>query len=176
MHPATLYSLVFVLCADPIGASTAPHTPVEQWTAPRLYHTPFDDRFEDRIRIGRSAWPSVPLQHRYSPNKAYWFGTTPPDTSRDGPWDTSIFIDNETGTPLRIDLLGHASYPVDIHWINEKLLYLQVWWGRMIGAYLIYDVELELVLVKEMIRDGGILFRQHQQFNESQSTPQPARP
>lgn len=147
---------------------TEPHTPVESWSGPRLYHLPFDERFADRIRIAKSAWPSKLLQHHDSPNQAYWFGVIRPDAIREGPWDTKVFVDNEGDRPIQIDVVNHNNYPVEIRWINEKLLYIQVWWGRILGTYLIYDVEKEAVLAKEMIKDGRYLFQRYRQSQKLQ--------
>ena len=141
-----------------------PHTPVEKWKVPRLYHSSFDSKFDEQIRIANSSWPTMSLQHNFSTNKAYWFGVIRPDTKKSGPWTTRIFINNEKDRPVQIDIVNHGSYPVDIRWINEKLIYVQVWWGRVIGTYFIYDTESEKVLIKEMVEDGAILFNQYQQF------------
>lgn len=168
MSHRILKIVLFLIATTPLICAAGPHTPVDKWDTSRLYHAPFDDKFINNIIITKSSWPSKLLQHKYSKNKAYWYGVIGPDTTKNGPWSTKIFINNERKKPIQIDLAGHNNYPVKINWINEKLLYIQVWWGRIIGTDLIYDVEREITVSKEMIKDGRYLFYQHQESQKSQ--------
>jgi hypothetical protein len=144
----------------PIFCLAGPHTSVDQWDKPRLYHEPFDSKFAKKIAISRSYWPSKLLKHNYSKNSVYWYGVIMPDTTKEAPWTTKIFIYNERKNPIQIDLLEHNNYPVKVYWVNEKLLFIEVWWGRIVGTDIIYDVEKEAVIYREMIKDGRYLYKE----------------
>ena len=47
-------------------------------------------------------------------------------------------------------------------WINEKLLFIQPWWGRIAATDIIYDVENEKIVYVEDLTDGYIAFDQFQ--------------
>jgi len=46
--------------------------------------------------------------------------------------------------------------------VGDKLIYMQVWWGRVLGTQYIYDVENECFIHREMIVDGTVLYQQTQ--------------
>ena len=98
-----------------------------------------------------------------SPNNAYSFMVLKADTSRPGPWDSVITIDNERPRSLQLLLRDHGSYEITVKWINEKLLFVRVWWGRVLGTDLVLDVEKECLVSKEMVNDGVIPFQQWKQ-------------
>jgi len=75
-----------------------------------------------------------------TPQGTRWFSETLPDYRKPGPWNTTIIIGDETGPFLRITARDHASGGVRNEWLNEKLLFLQVWKGRMVSDDLILDV------------------------------------
>lgn len=138
------------------------HTTPDKWENPRIYHSPYLKNYEKRISIIRAS-EQVHSGNKLSPNKAYWFAVVEPDTMKEGPWNTEIYIDNEREYQINITLIDHASYPIRIEWINEKLLYIQVWWGRILGSYFIYEVEKEAIITKEMVHAGQIPYQQWQQ-------------
>ena len=145
------------------------HTTPDKWNKPRIFHEPFEPTFENRIKISHVALNKTAdeinkKKLQYSPNKAYWFVVDAPDTMKDGPWSTEIKIFNERDYLVSIKLIDYAAqYTTKINWTNEKLLYVQFWWGRIVGSYFIFDVENEKVLIKEMFYDGGQAFQQWQQ-------------
>jgi len=140
--------------------SQAWHTTPDKWKEPRLYHTEFDRAYADRIVITKETAGRTDREKVMSANGAYWFSTMSPDTARPGPWSTDIFVFNERENLVRIRLKDHAGYEVTAHWINEKLIYVQFWLGRVLGICFIFDVETEKIIYKEMVNDGGIPFGQ----------------
>ena len=49
---------------------------------------------------------------------------------------------NPSGGPiLRVTFLDHASYGVRPPWLNEKLLHIRIWWGRILATELALDLE-----------------------------------
>ena len=145
------------------------HTTPDKWKEPRMFHSEFDYNYESRINISQVKPEKKVLEknekeRNYSPNKAYWFVIYPPDTMRSGPWSTQIMVFNEREYIIKIELLDHAAhYVTKIKWINEKLLYIELLWGRVLGTYFIFDAEKEKVIIREMVHDGGIAFQQWQQ-------------
>lgn len=138
----------------------APPDP-SRWKEPRLYHQPFDAAFADRIVISKSGTPAALLTPAHSPNRAYYYMTVKPDFTKDGPWNTAIYVYAEQDRLTRIDLLDHANFHPAIEWVNEKFLFIRVWWGRQVGTDIIFDVESDRPLSMEMVHDGRILFEQH---------------
>ena len=135
-----------------------------------MFHSEFDKNYENRIRISHAQIDKKILlgknikERNYSPNKAYWFVAKFPDTMKPGPWSTEIRVFNERDYIIKIELVDYAAqYVTTIKWINEKLLYIELWWGRVLGTYFIFDAEKEKVVIREMVHDGGIAFQQWQQ-------------
>jgi len=142
----------------PAKSEEAWHTDPARWKKPRIYHTPFDRQFSKQIHIGKNLVSlSKTWTKTWSKNKAYWFAVSDRDTERMRQ-DTTISIFNERDHLPQVRLLNHAHSP-KVKWINEKLVYVEVWWGRVLGTTLIYDAERERIVHKEMFRDGTTAFQ-----------------
>lgn len=48
----------------------------------------------------------------------------------------------------------------EVRWINEKLLFMRPWWGRIVATDIIYDVEKEIVIYAEPVSPGQLSFTQ----------------
>ncbi|MCX8026939.1 MAG: hypothetical protein N3A62_03645 [Thermodesulfovibrionales bacterium] len=120
--------------------------------------------FDSRIKISRIKIKEPLLNDgskNYSPNKAYWFIVDIPDTTKTPPWSLQIRIFNERDYLICIVISNFAAqYETKVHWINDKLMYVQFWWGRISGAYLIFDVEKERIVLKEGFTDGETILQQ----------------
>jgi len=55
---------------------------------------------------------------------------------------------------------SYPNFPPQARWISEKLIFIRVWWGRIVGSDLIFDVEKREFVYREMIHDGTHLYRQ----------------
>lgn len=77
-----------------------------------------------------------------SPNglRSYW--AVFPDFTQEGPWSTVVYVADayEAGEALRVRINRHANVAPVVRWINDELLYLQVWWGRIAASDLVLDV------------------------------------
>lgn len=171
LRPGCLYFLIAaipILTACQIRPSclTARHTPPDQWDQPRIFHSGFQREFEDRIVIGKARWPDQTAEPVLSSNGAYKLVTVPPDFSSEGPWDTRIYIDHERAAALMVEIKDHNQWMPRVEWINEKLVYVSVWWGRILGSCFIIDVEQEKIIAREMIHDGQIAYQQYQSAGE----------
>jgi len=92
----------------------------------------------------------------YSPNKAYYF------VAEDGRPNGAVTIFAEKDHLLRIEfsqLFGLS----EVRWINEKLLFLRPWWGRIAATDLIYDVEAEKVIHSEGVMDAYLAYLQYRE-------------
>ena len=66
-----------------------------------------------------------------------------PDTSKPGPWSTTLYVRGNLARPLAFSIMirDHASGGVRARWLNEKLLFVQFWRGRIASVDLILDVD-----------------------------------
>lgn len=139
------------------------HTSPDKWKEPRIYHTSFDKSFDGRITVGKDIVPVQLTEQHWSSNKTYYFITYSPNFQKKGPWNTVISVANESGYFVQVLLTDHKNSSPTAKWINEKLLYIEVWWGRILGTTIIFDVESEKIIHKEMVHWGLIAFQQWQE-------------
>ena len=146
------------------------HTPPACWTAARITHGPWTEQPGDRVAIRRAAEPA-PGDAKWtpSPNGAYRMRQVDPDFSGPPPWNTRLVIEAERPEAVVLELKNHGNAVAYANWINEKLVLVRVWWGRVIGADLIVDAETGEIVWKETVRSGDVAFEQ------SRDKPCPAR-
>ena len=156
-----LFGLWFLFSCSSIAATAAdknwPGAPPDCWTEERIIHSgDFNDVWQ-----GNTAFKKIPGAKLkagvYSPNKAYYF------VAENGRPNGAVTIFTEKPYLIRIEfseLFGLS----DVKWINEKLLFMRPWWGRIAATDLIYDVEAERVIHSEGVTDAYLAF---QQFRES---------
>jgi len=154
------------------------HTRPDRWSEPRHFQTPFEERFQQRILIQHTSQSPDPKVKVYSPNKAYWFGIDPdlnpePLSERRVRFgidaaDARIRIFNERDPQVVIVLKDHYPYfEIIAGWVSEKLLFIRVWWGRVLGTDMVFDVEKESFVYREMVNDGSLPFQQFQQYRRN---------
>ena len=159
-----LFIFLLLLVFDSSVYSAEWHTSPDKWEEPRSFHSQFDKDYENRIQVTNYKFKGEIDNKIYSPNKAYWFTLNLPDTTKNGPWSSEVIIFNEREDFIKIRIVDYAAtYSTKAEWINEKLLYVQFWFGRIMGAYFIFDVEKEKILIKEMVWDGHQAFQQFKQ-------------
>lgn len=160
-HPESEQPIISDSSSPPDRKTSTPDP--SAWKGPRLFHRRFQDNFTKRITLSKCGFPAILMTPVYSKNQGYYFMTRNPDFSKKGPWSTVIYIYTEKEKLTRVTLAGHAAYPAQINWINEKMIFIRVWWGRLIGTDLIFDVESDSMVSKEMVEDGSVLYRQYQE-------------
>ncbi|MBN1974807.1 MAG: hypothetical protein JW787_14295 [Sedimentisphaerales bacterium] len=139
------------------------HTEPDKWEEPRIFQTPFDDHWADRISIKQIPMKESQSDKVLSSNKAYWFSVIEPNSISSAIRDAQINIYNERDYILCINLLQLNHYQITTNWVNEKIVYIRAWWGRVLGFDLLFDVEKEMFIYKENVNDGGIPYSQWQQ-------------
>jgi hypothetical protein len=141
------------------------HTPPGQCDAPRVYHSPFDEaQWGDRVKLTVATKEEPRGERVVSPNKAYWFVFEEAEPAEPHGNVRRLYVHNEREALIEVALFGvDPRYEQDVRWLNEKLIFVQVWWGRIVGVELILDVERAEFIYKEIRHDGTIAFQQWQQ-------------
>ena len=127
----------------------------------RIQYTPFDENYSQKIilREVHNSGPSEPEGTKeYSPQRTAWVSPSSPEYSRPGPWNTTVTIAAPAGSKaLQLAFQDHASGGARVHWLNEKLLFGRVWWGRIYSTDFILDVENEQFIYKQMAHYGEMI-------------------
>lgn len=89
-----------------------------------------------------------------SPNKGYAFVV---DGSRPS---ARVTIYAEKDHVVDIDFVELAGLS-DVRWLNEKLVFMRPWWGRIVATDLIFDVEREKIIYAETLTDGSLAHRHY---------------
>jgi len=136
-----------------------PGLPPDCWPEPRIVHGEYIDQplLQENMTLDKII-ADVDMDSRiYSPNKGYWY-------SRQGVRpEVAFVISAEKDEAVELSFKNVHGISND-KWINEKLLFFRVWWGRLMMTDVIFDVEQERVVYSEAGMDG---FMAYQQFQES---------
>src|SRR5262245_1663850 len=133
-----------------------PGLPPDCWSESRMFHNSEVYPWKENIAI-RTVKGEKPKGGELSPNKGYSFvveGGRPSGK-------ITIYAEKDHLIQISISELFGIS---DTKWINEKLVFMRLWWGRIAATDVIYDVEKEKILYTESVTDGYIAY---QQFSES---------
>ena len=90
-----------------------------------------------------------------SPQGTRWLRELDPDYTKTGPWNTTLFIGKNTSNQafLTMRLLQHGN-TLSAQWINDQLLFVEVWWGRFASSDLIVDVDAGKFVYDKFARYG----------------------
>jgi hypothetical protein len=140
------------------------HTTPDKWIAPRLFHeSPAPPEYRNRVKLGHSNVESRMAPKVLSPNGGYWFHDEPSSCDAPANGNRAITVFTERSPALQLTLVqADCRYPGEARWMNEKLLFVRVWWGRVLGSDLILDVETEQLLYHELLHDGTQALQQWQ--------------
>ena len=73
------------------------------------------------------------------------------DTMKPGPYSNAVEVFSTRGDPIawRLEIVG-LNDNVRLQWLNEDLLFVQAWWGRIVSTDLIFEVSSgRFIYVKE---------------------------
>jgi hypothetical protein len=145
MYPLIL--LVVTLFAIPIQARAEPLPPCSgayvQYSDP--YAVPLDGRVVVKklaVHPDEVLASPDPEFQPFSPQRTAAFNRVRvADTGKPGPWNNSIQVFSVQGRPIAWqidanDLRDNAG----IRWLNEDLLFLRIWWGRIVSTDLIFQL------------------------------------
>jgi hypothetical protein len=118
----------------------------------KVLFSPFDEAYSKRIilkDLSNSENPPSNAQREYSPERDMWKVIIEPDTSKPGPWNTVIYFGSDANeTVWKLTLVDVRA--TSVQWLNEKLVFGKVWWGRIYATDFILDVQQRKFLYREM--------------------------
>ena len=130
-----------------------------EWSQPRNFHGIFEQEFEQNVNLAENEKGDSPESAIFSENEAYWFNVEPYDEKE---FVQRIVLSGKRDVTITLKE-AYPNFPVRVNWINEKLVFIRIWWGRIVGTDLIFDVEKQKFLSREMVYDGTQLYNQTQQ-------------
>lgn len=141
----------------------------DRWKAPIFFHTKFDEKYSSRFNLYENSGVSSSnfLERVCSTNNIYCADIINFEQTSDSIYISKVRICNGKNYELIFELLDHVSSMPEIKWVNEKLLFVRIWWGRILGTDFIIDIEERKIVYKEMVNDGWILFLQYQQGKDT---------
>jgi hypothetical protein len=135
-----------LLALIPLFASPALATAqdVPPCDSAKVQYSPVEDKYLEKIKVQGVTELQVPdnVEKQFSPQRTFWLFAVPPNYQKDGPWTTTVFIKSADGNTMRkITFLDHGTGGVKLEWLNERLLFARVWWGRILSTDFILDVQ-----------------------------------
>jgi hypothetical protein len=120
---------------------------------------PVHTNFADRIKS--QPGPATALimgDKQLSPQRTRWMIISKPDYRKAGRGTTVVWVRNaDRGVAELLTFVDHGSGGVNVQWLNEKLLYGSVWWGRMVSTDFIFDFEKKELIYREMANYGQLV-------------------
>jgi hypothetical protein len=133
-----------------------PGLPPDCWAESRIYQTSNDEYdWPSRTKIEHIA-TAKPAAVTLSPNRAYYFSL-----SKDQPGQP-LLVFAEKDYSVRISFKEPLAVN-DVNWVNEKLLYMRIWWGRIAATDLVFDVEQERMVLTASTHEGGSAMEQYRE-------------
>lgn len=133
-----------------------PGLPPDCWTESRIYQTSGDEYdWPSRTKIEHIV-TTKPAAVTSSPNHTYYFALSAEQPGQ------PLLVFAEKDYSVRI-LFTEPLAVNDVKWVNEKLLYMRVWWGRVAATDLVFDVEQERMVVVESTHEGGLAMEQYRE-------------
>jgi len=127
----------------------------------RVEYTPFDDSYSGRIQINSlrsSDAQPAPSEKILSPQHTRWLTEILPDTMKPGPWTTRVYVGAGDSAPdVELRFVDDAYGGANVRWLNEKLIFGEVWWGRIYATDFILDVEQRKFIYREMAHFGNLM-------------------
>jgi len=110
----------------------------------KVQYSPVDDKYLEKIKLQAVTELQVPdnVEKQFSPQRTFWLYAAQPNYQKDGPWTTTVLIQSADGnTKRKITFIGHGTGGVNLQWLNERLLFARVWWGRILSTDFVLDVQ-----------------------------------
>jgi len=104
------------------------------------------------ISIASIDRPQLPSDACRSSDGKRYFWVDNPDTIKEGPWSARLIaVGDEAAMSLSVDIIRGGLSP---NWINERLIYVRVQFGRIYFSDLIIDVDTASFLHSEDVIYG----------------------
>lgn len=121
-------------------------------------YLPVDEMYGSRIVVKPASISVIDVgEKQFSPQGTSWLIVSEPDFTKPGPWETriSIHVARSRATEL-MTFKDHGSGGVSVQWLNEKMIYGSVWWGRIVSTDFIFDADKNRFLYEEMANYGQL--------------------
>ncbi len=149
--------------APPAAAAPGFHTDPSCWDTPRVFHTgPPSEALAQRVERTANVTREPRDNSVVSPNGAYKVWVELPNSPVGSVADQVLYVYSEQGRVTRF-YLAQSLFPLDPRWINEKLVFVRVPWGRVAFTDLVINAENGDVLYQEEARAGQDAYVQYQQ-------------
>jgi hypothetical protein len=145
---------VFLCCWFVAFQNGVADEPVEK--GPRPIFTPYSRNFLDVTKSTFEVLPALD-QRILSENKDYFYSIDYKDNAN------RLIIHNDKEYLSILTVEGYEYRPISAKWINAKLLYIEVFFNPHFGAYWIFDVESEKVVIFELQNDGVQAWQQEKE-------------
>ncbi len=153
--------LTFLVLCWRLDASSDPST----WTAPRNVHQEIDAQHLERISIKKVEKGNEDSSGAsFSPNHSYWMKSLPPTGT-----SQVVMITTDRNGYLISFRDSYSNFPIQTKWVNEKILFLRVYWGRIVGTDVLVDAETGKFLYMESFVDGTQMFQQAREASQGKS-------
>lgn len=160
-HGAVALALLLACAASAAGPDF--HTSPACWDAPRVVHAgPPAAEFANRLHLIDVPGGATPAGDQLpAPEGAARLWLRNPDTTQPGPWGAALIVD-APGAPRRSLLIENVGGPIAPRWLNERLIFLRIVWGRALFSDLILDAHSGTLRYHEQAHDGRNAFEQYQ--------------
>ncbi len=150
-----LLPLLLFISGAAAAADGWPGLAPDCWPGPRMVHGVHElgDLWKRNTHITRRAGGKLP-SGGLSPNGGYRFAVEA------GQPQGRIVIDAEKDHLVEIRFADIVAL-TDVRWLNEKLILMRPWWGRIAATDLIFDVEREAFIHAESVTDGTLAYQQY---------------
>lgn len=133
--------------------------------APVVRYEPFNEESYgfDKITLSRTSSfdslsvPTDSLTRIFSRWETHWLLEKTPNFLEQGPWTTVLIVGSYEKPKWTLKFKNHASGGVNSRWINEHLLFVRVWWGRIASTDLIIDTDTGKYMYRESANYGEFL-------------------
>ncbi len=129
--------------------------------AAKVQYSPFNPSYSNRIVLQSvTDTENAPANaaKQYSPQHTMWLARVQADYSKPGPWTTSVYFGSDASYEvLKLSFIDHGNGGVQVDWLNEKLVFGRVWWGRVYSTDFILDLEKKDFIYREMAHYGELV-------------------
>jgi hypothetical protein len=161
MNRISCLGLLILLAPRPVTDTGVTRQELRSCSAAKFEYSAFDGQYSGRILLQSVPLSEISVQNGakvYSEQHTMWQISVGPDYMKAGPWSTTIYIGSDVGSEvLKLSFLVHANGGAEIRWLNEKLVFGKVWWGRVYSTDFVLDVQKREFLYKEMAHYGELV-------------------
>lgn len=113
----------------------------------------------ERLNGGEAVESAAKAEPHKSPHGTASYVVCEPDTTKPGPWVTRVEIVGNKARPIRlvVRMQDHLSGGARVRWLNEKLLWLQLWRGRIVSTDAVLNIETGRFVYEEDANDNSFI-------------------